>query len=70
MRLITLDLYGFEKKVEVTAEIYNSGSVQIAIMRPLKVIMKEDFGKLIPKDINHFSLRFYRCADGYWRPNG
>lgn len=67
-RMITLEFYGFEKKVEITNEAYYSGCVSIAIVRPLKIIAKEDFGKIMPLDYNHNELTFYIDADDVWRP--
>ena len=69
-RMITLEFYGFAKKVEITDDAYYSGHVVIAILRPLKIIAKEDFGKSLPAlDYNHNQLDFYRdLIDDIWRP--
>ncbi len=69
MKNITLELYGFEKKIDVSEMIYYSGRISIPIIRPLKNIIGKDFGELLSWDKQNV-LDFYRDVDEVWRPIG
>ncbi len=64
---ITIELYGFQKTIEITKYCYQYGKVSCAILRPFKPVIQDDCEiKLI--DINNYQLDFYKCDDEIWRP--
>ncbi len=69
MKRIILELYGFEKRMEVSDHIYYSGHINIAIQRPLKLITKDDFNKTSSyTDLSDNVIEFYKEDDDVWRP--
>ncbi len=67
--VITIDLYGFQKSIEITSYAYSHGRVSCAIIRPLKSVISNDYA-LESIDYNNYSLEFVQDCDGIWRPYG
>lgn len=64
---ITLNLYSFQKEMEIPLSRYNEGVIDVILMAPLKILIGHDYDT-IPKESFIQTVAFYRDTDGFWRP--
>lgn len=66
---ITLDLFGFTKKVDVPYDLYDRGEINVPLSYPLEELEHLVMGAEIKAaDMEHSYMRFHRCEDDRWRP--
>ncbi len=65
---IVLDLYGFEKTIDINSYTYRNGKFLVCLVPDLRTIVCE-LSEIPEKDIKCNQIAFYKNSDGKWRPN-